>query len=300
MDLDLLGPQPFFVIEKLVIKDEVFVNEKVITFKKNVRDDDPLILIDFLEKYSKISKMTLKKVLNNGGVWIRLLNKSKLNQIRRATLKLNSESLVEFYYDPKLTNMKIPKAIELLKNREWGIWYKPSGLLSAGTMFGDHCSILRQVEKAKNKAWLIHRLDREAKGLMLFGYTKNAAGLFSKIWKDRGIRKIYKVEVLGVLKSPGEINKNLDGKEAYTTYTILETNEYTSKLLVEIHTGRLHQIRRHFEMIGHPVLGDPKYGVGNKNSDGMRLMAYQLIFRDPIGQKDISFELPTKELGISF
>jgi tRNA pseudouridine32 synthase/23S rRNA pseudouridine746 synthase len=197
-------------------------------------------------------------------------------------------------------NMKIPEAREVFNTRDWGIWYKPQGLLSEGTMYGDHCSILRQVEKIKNKAWLVHRLDREAHGLMLFAYTKTAAGLFSKIWKDHEVSKFYKVEVLGVVKSKGEIDKNLDGKEAKTTYSVLEVSEYTSKLLVEIHTGRLHQIRRHLEMIGHPVLGDPKYGVGNKNSEGMKLMAYQLVFKDPISLKDINFELPVKDLGIVF
>ena len=284
------------------------MSDKQITFKKAVREGDPLVLIDFLEKHSQLSKSTLKKVLNNGGVWVSHFNKSKLSRNRRATLELNLESFVEFYYDPKLTNMEIPKASELTKFRDWGLWYKPRGLLSQGTEFGDHCSILRQIEKTKNKAWLVHRLDREAQGLMLFAYSKQAAALFSNLWQKHEIRKFYKVEVIGVLRSAGEIVENLDGKTGWvnneiaakTTYTIISSNDFTTKLLVEIHTGRLHQIRRHFEFIGHPVLGDPKYGVGNKNSEGLRLMAYQLIFRDPLTQKEINFELPETDLGVVF
>lgn len=276
------------------------VNNKPITFKKKVREGDPLVLIDFLEKYSKLSKSTLKKVLNNGGVWVRLFNNSKLVRNRRATHEINLESLVEFYYDPKLTSMIVPEGKEVFKSREWGLWYKPQGLLSQGTEFGDHCSILRQIEKAKNKAWLVHRLDREANGLMLFAYTKNAARLFSELWQKHQVRKLYKVEVVGAIKDAGEITIELDAKEARTTFTVLETGMHTSKLLVEIHTGRLHQIRRHLDMIGHPVLGDPKYGVGNKNTDGLKLMAFQLIFRDPLSQKEINFQLPEKELGVIF
>ncbi|MDO9182699.1 MAG: RluA family pseudouridine synthase [Bacteriovorax sp.] len=276
------------------------MSDKIITFKKSVQTNDPLVLIDFLEKYSNLSKSILKKVLNNGGVWVRLFNNAKLARTRRATYELNSESYIEFYYDPKLTNMIIPVARELTKFRDWGLWYKPSGLLSQGTEFGDHCSILRQIEKTKNKAWLVHRLDREAQGLMLFAYSKAAAGIFSNLWQKHEIRKFYKVEVVGKILEDGEVNESLDGKNAKTTYTVLETNEHTTKLLAEIHTGRLHQIRRHFEFIGHPVLGDPKYGVGNKNSEGLRLMAYQLMFRDPITQKDINFQLPEKELGVEF
>ncbi len=266
--------------------------DKVITFKKSLREGDPFVLIDYLEKYSKLSKSTLKKVLNNGGVWVRLYNDSKLARVRRATYELNKDSLVEFYYDPKLTNMKVPEAKELTTFREWGLWYKPAGLMSQGNEFGDHCSIMRQVEKAKKKAWLIHRLDREASGLILFGYTPKAARFLSDIFQNRKVRKFYKIEVIGAVKDDiGEINLKLDGKEARTTYKVTERNEYTTQLLVEIHTGRLHQIRRHFDMIGHPVIGDPKYGVGNKNAEGMRLMAYQLIFVDPFTKKEINFEL---------
>lgn len=196
--------------------------------------------------------------------------------------------------------MEIPQAIELTNCKDWGLWYKPPGLLSEGSEFGDHCSILRQVEKIKNKAWLVHRLDREAHGLMLFAYTKNAAGLFSKLWQKHEVQKFYKVEVVGKLTSPGNILENLDGKDAKTTYSVLESLPYTTKLLVEIHTGRLHQIRRHLDMIGHPVLGDPKYGVGNKNSEGLRLMAYRLVFRDPFTKKEIDFELPEQGLSVVF
>ena len=276
------------------------MSEKIITFKKSVCEGDPLVLIDFLEKHSKLSKSILKKVLNNGAVWVRLFKNSKLTRNRRATYELNLESFVEFYFDPKLTNIEIPKAVELTKYKDWGIWYKPEGLLSQGTEFGDHCSILRQIEKSKNKAWLVHRLDREAAGLMLFAYNKNAAAVFSTLWQKHEVRKFYKVEVVGILKVSGEINELLDGKVAKTTYTILETLTSSTKLLVEIHTGRLHQIRRHFNMIGHPVMGDPKYGVGNKNNLGLKLMAYQLMFRDPFTKKEINFELPEKELGVIF
>lgn len=271
--------------------------EKMISFKKSLREGDPLVLIDYLEKYTKLSKSSLKKVLNNGGVWVRLNNHSKLTRNRRATLPLNADSLVEFYYDPKLLSMNIPLAKELTQYREWGIWYKPVGLMSQGNEFGDHCTILRQVEKAKNKAWPIHRLDREASGLMIFAYTLKAARLFSELFQKHQVRKFYQVEVLGVVaEKVGSIEIKLDGKEAKTTYKILEQNEFTTKLLVELHTGRLHQIRRHFDLIGHPVLGDPKYGVGNKNTEGMKLMAFQLIFTDPFTQKEIQIEVPPEFL----
>jgi len=266
-------------------------NQKII-FKKSWREGDPLVLIDYLEKYSKLSKSTLKKVLNNGSVWLRLESHSKLKCIRRATQALTKESLIEFYYDANLMNLNLPPAEILYDQKEWGLWFKPAGMLSQGNEFGDHCSILRQVKKIKNKAWPVHRLDREASGLMLFAYSQKAAALFSNLWQKHSVRKFYKIEVLGVMEAiEGEINFPLDGKDARTTYKVIESGSHTTKVIVELHTGRLHQIRRHFDMINHPVLGDPKYGVGNKNDEGMKLLAFQLIFKDPFTQKEINYSL---------
>ncbi len=272
--------------------------DKQIVFKKSWREGDPLVLIDFLAKYSGLSKATLKKVLANGGVSVRVFATSKLSRVRRATKELTQDSLVEFHYDPKLTNMEIPEGQELTTTREWGIWYKPAGLMSQGNEFGDHCSLMRQVEKKKNKAWLIHRLDREASGLMVFAYNPKSAHLLSRIFQERRVRKFYQIEVLGVLNhDSGEIDKQLDGKEAKTLFTVLKRHDHTSLIEVELMTGRLHQIRRHFDLIGHPVMGDPKYGSGNKNEEGMKLVATRLQLRDPFTKKDIDLTLP-KELRL--
>jgi tRNA pseudouridine32 synthase/23S rRNA pseudouridine746 synthase len=280
---------------KFIVSENTSESLRPLTIKKQVKDGDPLVLIDFLEKHTKLSKSTLKKVLNNGAVWVKKNNTSKRLKTRRATAPLTTESHVEFYFDPKLLTLDVPESREVFPNKEWGLWYKPPGLLSQGTDFGDHCSILRQVEKAKGKSFLVHRLDREAHGLMLFAYTHHAAGSFSKLWQQGIVEKFYKVEVLGNIKEKfpdgGEINFPLDGKESKTSFKILEQKEFTAILLVQIHTGRLHQIRRHFAELGYPVVGDPKYGVGNKNNDGIRLMSYQLKFIDPLSKKPINFEL---------
>lgn len=253
-------------------------------------------MIDFLEKETSLSKTILKKVLINGGVWIKKLNSKKRIRIRRATSLLEPGAVIEFYFDPKFLTLPVLNGKELSKEKEWGFWYKPPGLLSQGTNYGDHASLLRQIEIQKKNAFLIHRLDREAHGLMLFAYNHHAARAFSNLWQSGEVRKFYKVEVLGNIEKnysgSKEITFKLDEKEARTSFTLLEQKEYTSILLVEIHTGRLHQIRRHFEKIGFPVMGDPVYGKGNKNNEGIRLMSYQLIFINPLTKKEINFILP--------
>jgi len=201
-------------------------NQGTLTLKKSVKEGDPLVLIDFLEKHTQLSKSVLKKVLNNGGVWVRKLNQSKRLKTRRATLPLSLESHVEFYFDPKFLSLEVPLAHEIKSQKEWGVWYKPPGLLSQGTDFGDHCSILRQVEKSKGKAFLIHRLDREAHGLMVFAYTHHAASSLSRLWQTGDVDKWYKVEVLGNISESfpkgGEINFKLDGKDARTSFSLLQ------------------------------------------------------------------------------
>ena len=148
-----------------------------ITFKKFVGVDDPKVLIDFLEKETQLSKSILKKVLNNGGVWLKKFKSSKMVRVRRATTEIFKDSSIEFYYNPIFLTIVPPEAKLLLDHQEWGIWFKPHGLLSEGTHFADHCTILRQVEKlkGKDKAFPIHRLDREAFGLIVVGYTEKAA-----------------------------------------------------------------------------------------------------------------------------
>lgn len=269
----------------------------IITFKKFVKEDDPKVLIDFLEKESKLSKSVLKKVLNNGGVWLKKFKLSKMVRVRRATTEIFKDSSIEFYYNPIFLTIVPQEAKLLLDHKEWGIWFKPQGLLSEGTDFADHCTILRQVEKLKGKgnAYPVHRLDREAFGLIVVAYTDKAARVFSQLWQRGQVKKFYKVEVLGDIseKYPngGEINLELEMKEAKTNFSIIESSINSSKLLVQLHTGRLHQIRKHFEMIGYPVLGDPRYGKGNKNLEGLRLMAYRLEFKDPFSNQQINFAL---------
>lgn len=269
--------------------------EKIFTVKKSVREGDPLVLIDFLEKYTGLSKSTLKKVLNNGGVWLRKFNNQKRVRVRRATTEINSESHIEFFYDPKVINAPVTEAREIYHQKNFGVWYKPQGLLSQGTEYGDHCSILRQVEKKYPKVFLVHRLDREAHGLMVFAYDHKIAAELQIQWEKNFVKKYYKVEVLGNIQKRypkgGEVTSKLDGKPAHTTFEILEQKENSAVLRVQIHTGRLHQIRRHMEEIGFPVMGDPKYGRGNKNDAGLKLLAYELSFNDPHTRKEMTFKL---------
>jgi tRNA pseudouridine32 synthase/23S rRNA pseudouridine746 synthase len=89
------------------------------------------------------------------------------------------------------------------------------------------------------------------------------------------------------------ITDSLDGKEAITHFEVLGNGNGRSLLLINIDTGRLHQIRRHLDIIGYPVMGDPKYGKGNKNREGLQLLAKSLNFIDPWTRQSVEMSVET-------
>lgn len=263
------------------------------SFRGKVKGKDGITLLDFLAEVTPLSKSLIKKHASNGGIWIKKKGVGPLNRIRRVKTELTSEDYIECHYDPNLPEVDMSLVKQVHKTKSWGVWYKPAGVLSQGTKFGDQASILRHVEKTKPNAYLIQRLDRETSGLMIIAYRDKVARIFTNAMKNRLIKKFYQAEVLGHLRTPeGEIDFELEGKSAKTIYKVHEELEHSSLVELEIITGRYHQIRKHFEKIKHPVIGDPKYGRHNKNEDGLKLVAHKLELKDPISKEDHYFTLP--------
>lgn len=250
-------------------------------------------LVDFIAANTELSKSTIKKVLNFGDVWLTQAGAKKPKRIRRATKTLSPGDTVAFYYDAKLLHQTTAKPELVLDTPHWGIWYKPADIPSQGTPFGDlSCMENLVCEKTKlNAVYMVHRLDKEAAGLMLIAYTKPAAAALSELWPSNNIRKFYQARVLGSPSpSCGEIAVALDNKEALSLFDTISTDQNGNALLnVEIKTGRFHQIRRHCVAMGHPVLGDPKYGKGGGK---LQLVAVRLVFICPITNQSIDCLLP--------
>ncbi|MGO9950691.1 MAG: RluA family pseudouridine synthase [Dissulfurispiraceae bacterium] len=249
---------------------------------------------DYLASETGLSKARIKDAMNKGAVWVRK-HKGGQRRLRKATAMLTSGMQIEFYYDAALLTIVPPQAQCLEDRKDYSVWVKPAGLVAQGTMYGDHCSMMRQAAlffAGKREIFLVHRLDREAVGLMLIAHTKKAAAALSEIFRKNLIVKKYRVEVLGDLADKGRegaIDLPLDGKTAHTEYQVQSYDPAVnvSTIDVIIRTGRLHQIRRHLDMIGYPVMGDPKYGKGNKNKEGMKLVAYSLMFTCPINKREV-------------
>jgi tRNA pseudouridine32 synthase/23S rRNA pseudouridine746 synthase len=267
-----------------------------LSLTKTVGPNDPATACEFLAEFTALSKSRVKDAMSKGAVWLKK-QKGKQQRIRRATAGLRPGDILSIYYDEALL-CKLPPLPELISDRgRYSVWIKPAGLMTQGTKYGDHCSLMRQAElhfKTKKKVYLIHRLDREAAGLVLMAQDKAAASRLSRLFQTRQIIKRYSARVLGNLADKPQATKidlKLDGKPAATEFAVsgYDPATHTSRVNSVIRTGRKHQIRRHFEMIGHPVMGDPRYGKNNKNKDGMQLAATALEFNCPFNKKRLVF-----------
>ncbi len=189
--------------------------------------------------------------------------------------------------------------------------YKPAGILVQGDETGD-TSLMDEIkvylkekyEKTGNVfLGLLHRLDRPVSGIVLFAKTSKGASRLSEQFRVHSIKKIYQAVVEGSPKIPAQTlvhylkkdeERNFvtvfdqevrDSKRAELVYKVIQSNDKSSLLEIELKTGRPHQIRTQLAHIGHPIVGDVKYGAKKPLCDkSIALRAIQL-----------EFLLPTKE-----
>lgn len=264
-----------------------------------------LVAVDVLANQSGLPKARIKDAMAKGAVWLKQRGKEK--RLRRVNTALLPGDTISLYYDARLLALAPPTPHQLADEKQYSVWIKPAGVLAQGTREGDHCSMLRLAELQLNRqCFLVHRLDREAAGLMLIAHTGKAAAALSKLFADHtagaaAIEKRYRVEVRGELPAEGHIKQQLDGQAASTRYRrlALDVERNASLAEVVIDSGRKHQIRRHLAGIGHPVLGDPQYGEGNSDPRGLQLFAVQLKFICPLSKsaRDYRYECPAAKDG---
>lgn len=250
-------------------------------------------VIDLLAGHTGLPRQRLKDALIKGAVWLKRGGSEQ--RLRRATRTLLRGDQLSLFYDPEVLARSAPEPVLLSDERDYSLWYKPAGLLAQGTRYGDHCALLRMAEQQLQRpTFLVHRLDREAQGLMLIAHTSRAAAALSQLWQGRAVRKLYRVEVEGMLGEAGErgvMDAPLDGKPARSEYEIIAVDRERgrSQLLITLITGRKHQIRRHCAGRGAPVVGDYRYG---RAGDALALTAVGLGFRCPLTRTERMYELP--------
>jgi 23S rRNA pseudouridine1911/1915/1917 synthase len=154
----------------------------------------------------------------------------------------------------------------------------------------------------------IHRLDRAVSGLVLFARTSKALSRLNEQSRLQEIQRIYLAEVESLPeKKDGQLDHYLihgdhraiiakkddpEAKHARLYYKTIKYKTLSTLVEIELETGRYHQIRAQFSAIGHPIVGDRRYGSQNGDGGAIRLHCKKLAFQHPVTKELLTFETP--------
>jgi 23S rRNA pseudouridine955/2504/2580 synthase len=164
---------------------------------------------------------------------------------------------------------------------------KPAGLAMHRTAelednLVDHGTAYMERRDTPCKLYPVNRLDRGTSGAVILAKSSSSAGIFGRQVKETGLDKLYLALVEGIPPDSGSITEPLDDKESETRYTILLPGGGCTLLAVVPISGRMHQIRRHLEAIGHPVVGDKRYGSYElPDYEGFALHSFKTVLIRP-------------------
>ena len=200
----------------------------------------------------------------------------------------------------------------LHEDRDFSWWINPSGLLTMGTdsdktrtaYFYLTDYVRKGYSKSRNRIFIVHRLDRETSGVVIFAKNIEAKVRLQDQWKDT--QKKYLVVVHGqCAKTSGTITTYLaenkarivystldrtKGKLSTTGYKVLKQTKDSALLELDLLTGRKHQIRVQLAGIGHAVVGDRKYGKEDRDHARLALHARLISFKHPFIEQQLTFE----------
>jgi len=269
---------------------------------------EPVELMTFLlAKMGGMSRNSVKSLLAHRQIMVN----SKITTLFNQQLQLND--LVAVNSSRGNIELKHPKLKILFEDEYLIVVEKKEGLLTV--IAGDSeettaFSILKNhVKKSSptNRIYTVHRLDRETSGVIMFAKNREVQQTLQENWHRIITRRIYVAVVEGVVEKEedtivtwlSENERSLKihssesdngGQQAITHYRKIKSNENYSLLELELETGRKNQIRVHMQGIGHPIIGDKKYGAETSPIGRMGLHARLIAFYHPVTTEVVSFE----------
>lgn len=273
--------------------------KKLEIIELNVKKQEQLLNFLYQNVQGK-SKNNIKSLLKNGQIFVNSKKQTKFNYILKEndTVKIQLRKLNNQFPYPILYEDESLIAIE-----------KPAGLLTIKTEQENEKTaykIVRNYVKEKGqKLFIVHRLDRDTSGILLFAKNEKMKIMLQKHWNDITLKRGYVAIVEGQIKPEfGTIRsflkeenntivhstKSMDGKLAITRYQTLNKNNDYTLLEVFLETGRKNQIRVHMSEAGHPIIGDTKYHATKNPIHRLGLHSHLLEFIHPFTKKVVHLE----------
>lgn len=273
------------------------------------RNEKETTLLQCLEqKLSDHKRSSLKAMMKYGQVAVNGVPTSQFD----VTVQPGDEMSVNF--TRPFVTFSHPRIRLVYEDDDIIVVHKGSGILSVGTdnrSDGTAYSIVRNYLKNKDphlKLFIIHRLDRDTSGLMMFAKNIEAKEAMQHNWNNMVLSRTYVAVVEGkVEEESGTVRSYLaetsqyevystqnpeEGQLAITRYKRLDCRHGYSLMELSLDTGRKNQIRVHMKDLGHPIVGDRKYGAKSSPLRRMALHARTLRFVHPVTRKDMLFETP--------
>ncbi|WP_426451164.1 RluA family pseudouridine synthase [Paenibacillus sp. S-38] len=277
---------------------------------------EPGELLSFLLAHLNMGRNAVKSLLARGQIAVNGQTVTVYNHplLPGQSVTVSKERIVEA---PPLIGLSI-----LHEDNDIIVVRKEAGLLSiAASSQEEELTAYRQLmahvrhHDPAGRIFVVHRLDRDTSGVMLFAKNEQAQQTLQNAWQDMVKERTYVALVDGMVKKPeGTVKSWLkesstlkmysgpypnDGQLAITHYKVLQAARDFSLLEVNLETGRKNQIRVHMQDIGHPIAGDRKYGSKSRTLNRLGLHARVIAFIHPATQELMRFEteIPKAFLG---
>ena len=273
-----------------------------------LKETEPIELMTFLlAKMGGMSRNSVKSLLAHRQIMVNSKITTLFNQM------LQPNDLITVNSSRGNIELKHPKLKIIFEDEYLIVVEKKEGLLTV--IAGDSeettaFSILKNhVKKSSptNRIYTVHRLDRETSGVIMFAKNREVQQTLQENWHRIITRRIYVAVVEGIVEKDedtivtwlSENERSLKihssdsdngGQQAITHYRKIKSNENYTLLELELETGRKNQIRVHMQEIGHPIIGDKKYGAETSPINRMGLHARLIAFYHPVTTEVVSFE----------
>jgi 23S rRNA pseudouridine1911/1915/1917 synthase len=267
---------------------------------------EPIELLMFLmERMSNQSRNNIKSLLTRGQILVDGKVIKKYNHLLREGQEVIINWSLGKVHEEEELNIIYEDADLIVIDKPSGVLTIASDTEKERTVYHKLINYVRKTNP-ENRIFIVHRLDRDTSGVMLFAKNEEIKKIFQNGWKEIISERAYVAVVEGQVRQKEDTIKTWlletktklmysnskpgEGLEAITHYKVLQSTTNYSLLEIHLKTGRKNQIRVHMKEIGHSVIGDLKYGSKINPIGRLALHAKILAFQHPITKKQMRFE----------